>query len=247
MRGKWIFDSTIQLCSIDSLLVSGSWDIHGNLCEKQLIERVYLYFKDIKDFTCIDIGANLGSYSFLASEIPNSLVYAFEPHNVVFNHFKKCLQLNASTNHQNKYIFDNKSIVKIENIALSDKIEEKQLKIPDKCGSGLSCLSDNPTRFATYSKQTIQTTTLDVFLENEDIMKIDFIKIDTEGWEYYILQGALNTIKKYKPKLQLELWDENLKQCGLERTHIFNLLNDLDYEYKFISKAEIWCEPRKHC
>lgn len=41
------------------------------------------------------------------------------------------------------------------------------------------------------------------------------MKIDTEGWEYYILEGGKKTIEKYKPMIQLEWNKENMTQCNV--------------------------------
>jgi FkbM family methyltransferase len=47
--------------------------------------------------------------------------------------------------------------------------------------------------------------TLDSFLEKNQIKKLDFIRMDVEGYEYNILQGMKNSIKKFKPMIQLEV------------------------------------------
>ena len=50
-----------------------------------------------------------------------------------------------------------------------------------------------------------------------NIEKIDFIKIDVEGWEEQVLEGAMHTILKYKPIMYIEIWNKNYK-------HINNIL-----------------------
>lgn len=50
------------------------------------------------------------------------------------------------------------------------------------------------------------TITLDDFMQNNSILKIDFIKMDIEGAELSVLEGAKELIKKYKPKLAISIY-----------------------------------------
>lgn len=52
----------------------------------------------------------------------------------------------------------------------------------------------------------ISITSIDEFVENHQIEKIDFIKMDVEGWELRALKGARSTIDKYRPKLAICLY-----------------------------------------
>ena len=235
-NAEWINNKTILINKINSLKTAGSWNLNYELWEKNLIQNIYDYFKNIDKFIFIDIGSNVGSYTLLTKEFKDSFCIAFEANNYIYDILKKNIELNNVTD---------KTL--LNNIALSNKEEEKILKIPNdnRCGSGLSCLCDKPIRYSNFTTQKINTITLDSYINNINTDKIDFIKIDTEGWEYFILLGAINTIKKYKPIIQLEIWDENIKQCNINKDDIFNLLKDLNYNYKFISHEDIWCEPIK--
>jgi hypothetical protein len=57
-------------------------------------------------------------------------------------------------------------------------------------------------------ENTFQTKTLDSF--NFD--RIDLLKIDVEGFEYDVLNGAVNTIRRLKPKIILETHSKELRQ-----------------------------------
>ena len=46
-------------------------------------------------------------------------------------------------------------------------------------------------------------------IDSFNFPKIDFIKIDVEGWEKQVLLGARKTIDKYRPKMYIEIWDKN--------------------------------------
>ena len=60
-------------------------------------------------------------------------------------------------------------------------------------------------KFRNKSEEVVQTKTIDSF----DFPKMDFIKIDVEGWEEQVILGGLETIKKYNPKIYIEIWRKN--------------------------------------
>jgi precorrin-6B methylase 2 len=65
---------------------------------------------------------------------------------------------------------------------------------------------------------------IDYFVRNLKVKKIDIIKIDIEGGEYNALIGGRKTLKKYSPKLIMEIHSEDLMR------KILKLLNRLDYK-----------------
>jgi hypothetical protein len=109
---------------------------------------------------------------------------------------------------------------------LSDKTGSAQLNVC-KSHNGLHTLGDN-LRFSDSVKIDIKTDTLDNIFHDNDI-PVHFIKIDTEGHEYFILKGGLKTISKYKPIIQLEWNVTNMAQCKITTQDIDNLLNELNY------------------
>ena len=70
-------------------------------------------------------------------------------------------------------------------------------------------------------------------------LKVDYIKIDTEGWEYFILQGATNILKKYKPVLQLEWNRDNMKQCNVDEKNLYSFLQSYGYNVVSIAGEEV--------
>lgn len=59
-------------------------------------------------------------------------------------------------------------------------------------------MGDNPLRFNDIEPVNVKTTTLDLFF---DEIPVHYIKIDTEGYEYFILKGGKNIITKYNYKI----------------------------------------------
>lgn len=75
------------------------------------------------------------------------------------------------------------------------------------------------------------TTTIDEIVKTKKIRKIDFIKMDIEGAEPYALEGAINTIKKHKPKLAIAIY-----HSMSDFVNIPLWIDDLNLGYKFYIK-----------
>ena len=52
----------------------------------------------------------------------------------------------------------------------------------------------------------MNATTIDEFVESNNIKRIDYLKMDVEGAEKHILEGAVNTIKKFRPSLAIAIY-----------------------------------------
>jgi len=97
-------------------------------------------------------------------------------------------------------------------------------------------MGNNVNRFSDIVKINIETDTIDnLFFHNN--IPVHFIKIDTEGHEFNILKGALNTIKTYKPIIQLEWNFDNLKQNNVQPYMLSELIYT-ELNYKEICKTD---------
>lgn len=133
----------------------------------------------------IDGGAFRGETSFWFISQGVKKVYAFEPDLFNYNILLKNIQINS--------IGD--SIIPV-NIVLSDSAGT--VKIFE---SNSSMSSVNPA-----GVKSIQSITLDEFVKRNNIESVDFIKLDVEGSEMRILKGAIETIRKFKPKLAISIY-----------------------------------------
>jgi FkbM family methyltransferase len=70
-----------------------------------------------------------------------------------------------------------------------------------------------------------------VTLDGMSLDRVNFIKIDVEGYELEILKGAIETIKKHKPKMLIEINQMALERMNLKREDIFQFLDEHGYTY----------------
>lgn len=76
----------------------------------------------------------------------------------------------------------------------------------------------------------VPVLTVDKFVSDNAIQKIDFVKIDVEGFEMNVLKGAVETLKKYLPALFIELNDKSLQCQGSSAADLVGFLKNLGYK-----------------
>lgn len=173
------------------------------------------------DSVIIDVGAHAGQFAKLFSAlVPDGHVYAFEPGSYALSILEKVKKIHRLHN------------VTIVPAGLSNEKTTATLYMPVKksgsMGYGLSHLAKEKSRKEV--EESISITTLDDFVQSEQLTKIDFIKADIEGWELKMLQGAETTLKKHRPVLMLEASDKWLRRAGDTRNDLLDFLTQLDYE-----------------
>lgn len=139
----------------------------------------------------LDIGANIGCTALLFGEL-SKFVYAYEPSKTTFN-FLKINIVNAEINN----IF-------LHNIGLGDQAGDFTLTFNPANRSG-GFVSNQISASDGHTTENIVVSTLDEEVNKLRLKKIDFIKIDVEGFEGHVLRGATNSLRNFKPKVLLEL------------------------------------------
>lgn len=139
-----------------------------------------------------DIGANIGNHTmYWLSERQAAYVYCFEPRHETFLILEKNIQIN---NFRDK--------CQCFNFGLSD--EQSKLKIDKFTVSNIG-----GTSFVTDDDGQYAAVTLDSLALGQHI---DFMKIDVEGMEYKVLQGAVGLIEKNKPGIFIEIFPNNFSK-----------------------------------
>ena len=167
------------------------------------IETKYFLTRVLQnDSVCFDVGANIGLYSILfLQQSPESQVFAFEPS----SNFKF---LEQNIPHRFKERFH------AFQLGLGDKNGVFENEIWESFGHK-------------KVKDNFSFATLDRFVENHLVYKIDVLKIDTDGFETQILDGSLETLRKFHPLMVIET-DESL-ESGQSSLRIKLALDELGY------------------
>jgi FkbM family methyltransferase len=157
--------------------------------ETDLVHTILSYLRNISKVVFYDIGANIGYYGLIAGTVYDATVHSFEP----TPEYAKNISSAAKMNH-----IDND--LTVHNYALSNK---DGVAIFTQTGSGSSLEPDfNPrNNLPTIS---VPTKTLDSVVNNQNIPLPTFIKIDVEGHEWSVFEGASKTISESKPIIFLE-------------------------------------------
>jgi len=170
------------------------------------------------DMTVLDIGANIGIFSILFGRVigDSGRVFAFEPSPVPFGDLQHNIQLNG----------------------LSERVKSHQIAIGNRSGKLEFYLTDDPrdtqhsaippTTYATVSEKIeVPMLTLDSFCM-EGALSPDVIKIDVEGFEPFVLEGARNTIQRAKTlTVFIELHPWAWDTIGYNKSIFHNLLREL--------------------
>jgi len=144
------------------------------------------YLKDKDSPVVLDVGANGGSYSCdVVASNPSAMVFAFEPHPHTFERL-------------------------VANVASYGNVRPINCAVGDS--SGCQTLYDRPSESGTThasifreviedihkvqsSKYEVKVITLDEFIEEQRLVRVDLLKIDTEGYELNVLKGGVKAIR----------------------------------------------------
>ena len=161
-------------------------------------ESMKLWIKLSEISACIfDIGSNTGVYALVAKTInPESRVFAFEPHPLFFNMLEKNIELND---------YEIMSLKK----AVSDV--DGKIKIEDYSGASSSI--------------NVESVSLDKFIDDKKIEKVDLLKIDVETFEPQVIKGFEKYLSLHHPTLLIEILNEDVAKS------INDLIGNIEYLY----------------
>ncbi len=179
-----------------------------------------------------DIGAHMGFFANITAQITgdSGKVYAFEPTPSTYEMLQKmCI----SNNNKHRVIAVNSAIGKQEGSVQfyisTDKI--------DNTNSALGYRDSS-----SHKPIEIPLTSIDTFVQKNNITKIDFIKIDVEGFEYDAVLGGINTFKNLKPNVILAIHPKIIAEKGDKLEDIYDAVHNcnfnITYNNKPISRSE---------
>ena len=169
--------------------------------------------RGVKFDQCVDVGAHAGTYSILLSH-NSDRVYAFEPTRHSFDILKA---LNIPN-------------VTVHNLALSSQSGESEISLPAVGGETDFALATlrplNTSEYEKVEKQKVKVAKFDEFEGEIDFARIDFVKIDVEGFEMEVLRGMAGLVESKKPLLLIEIEERHNPRYR----EVFDYLCGLRYE-----------------
>jgi FkbM family methyltransferase len=204
MTYKWIG-------SLKFFASKGDGGIVGNIYFGlfEFYESMFLIHFLREEDTFLDVGANIGHYSLLASGIANSKTIAIEPVPSTFKRLTKQIELNK----------------------LSDKIETFNIGVADK--SDYLFFSTDKSTMNKVVKETykeavkVEVKTIDSLAGSETF---NLMKIDVEGFEKFVLNGSSSTLKSDNLKAIIIEINFSNQFYGVENVEILDIL--LSYGFK---------------
>ena len=165
--------------------------------------------------TFLDIGANIGFYSILASKIvgTNGKVIACEASPKMVPRLKTNISLNNISN------------IEIIEKAISNESGQVKFYISDNLNSGMSSLRE----LNNVEPVIVNSIKLDDYCDK--LPKIKLIKIDIEGAEHNAIKGMRKLINRDKPIIILEVIDLFLNQFGSSSNELLQELDFLGYDF----------------
>jgi FkbM family methyltransferase len=183
-----------------------------------IVEEAYEPFlKDVvklaKGDVLVDVGAHVGKYSFYAARLvgDRGIVVAIEPHSRNMANLKRGLSLNGLSN-----------VVTVQK-ACSNHVGQGFLKEYELSAKHELVQEDTGVK--------VDVDTLDNILQSLRIRKVSMVKIDVNGHEYEVLQGARRTLEEFKPALIIEVTFD-------KKTKVLEYLKNYGYEPSILAESK---------
>jgi FkbM family methyltransferase len=207
-----------RVATCQSLFVTGYYEPNDLYLLKTLLKPGMVF---------IDIGANIGLYALFASKLVGNdgTVIAIEPSERDMERLRANVELN------------NGRSIKLRQTAISNSSGERELLIAEEEHSGQNTFG----AFAyadvqNQGKVNVNTQTLDEVVRQEALTRVDVIKMDVEGHEFFALQEAKETLRIFHPILLVEISETALMNQGCTSSQILTFLDEMGYRIYIFSK-----------
>jgi len=186
---------TCTFLSDDGLLVVGNDETVMMVVKREYEECYHKILSNVltEDSIFIDVGAHLGTFTLRAArKCINGLVLAFEPDPRVYPFLLRNIMLNNL-----------KNVIALP-IALHNRRGTSRFYVSKISGISTLMQYHHIMDVRNAEEVIVPTLPLDDVVEIVDISRVDIIKIDVEGAEHYVIEGATKTIERHRPILLIE-------------------------------------------
>lgn len=201
---------------LDSELARLIYCEYFELTEREFL-RAFLRPGDV----FVDVGANIGLYTLIAASrvTESGSVYCFEPAGKTFKRLCDNVNLNNFSN------------VQCYQLALSNETGEYPFYTSEDGYDAWNSFAI-PIAGKAFSSEIIRCQRWDDLVREHDLVdRVTMMKIDVEGWESRVLEGARESLSREDaPLLQVEFTEEASASAGSSCERLYHLLGDLGYK-----------------
>jgi len=205
-RDEYVFHYPSKSMVGHYLAIRGGWDtVLGPILRA-------LFPED--DVLVAEVGSNIGA-SLLQIKLakPSAKVVCFEPSERFLPILRKNIAANEWTD------------VTIAKLLLASAAGERKLFTNATTASVVSAEYDNHDFL--YAEE-VETSTLDSYFSSSD--RLDFLKVDTDGFDYDVLRGGSDVLSRLKPTLYFEFDKQLLERAGRDPAAFLAFLATLGYK-----------------
>lgn len=183
------------------------------------------------DAVVLDVGANIGAFALpLAAAARRGVVHAFEPATATVQRLRRHLQLNGLDN------------VVVNHCAVSDRTGTLSLWIPADEWKGRLFNSGRTSvhvgrQQQGWREESVPCLRLDDYVAGQSLQRVDAIKIDVEGAELDVLEGARELLTRFRPVVVMELNAGPLRAAGRSVADVLAFWRSLDYRVGMIAAS----------
>jgi FkbM family methyltransferase len=229
--GKWRVAAALEKLARDSWVTTRIARCQGIWYELDLRDfvarSIFLNLYENSEVRClrkilrsgsivVDVGANIGFYSLLCAQLIGDAghVYAFEPVASTADRLVRNIELNHARN-----VTPIRSAVgsRCGTTAMGPVPEKNAGKAQIATNIGAPC-------------EQVPITSLDSFMAHSGLTRLDFVKVDIEGFEMEFLSGAKISIARFRPVLLMELNPGALGQYGTTPGAVIAALKGAGYD-----------------
>jgi len=169
--------------------ITGGWEKYSMKVWMDMVQKSQVIF---------DIGANTGVYTLVAKALnPNAEVHGFEPFPAIYDKYVSNIQLNSYDVHTNK-------------LALSNNNGEAVIYAESKDFAYSVTVNQNLWAKEDAHKIKIETITLDKYIADQNLSRVDLMKIDVETHEPEVLEGFRKNLPLCRPIILIEILNQEV-------------------------------------
>lgn len=222
MNKKQISMGNLRITGYETDYILQTIEKNNDFYEGALLRKWTPFFSDAKYI--LDIGANLGNHTlFWATNLSVKKIISFEPFPDNFAVLSENIKNNALAQ------------VQPLQMAVSDHVGN--LIVKEFTAENYGATTFEHSDDSVGSEDTVLTCTIDSIFPELDMPALDFVKIDTEGFELSVLKGMSVIIEKYKPVLWIEV-------CEASTAEVYRTLCAMDYILADVTGANTLFVPQ---